>query len=1526
TTNEQIGNATRVNLAQGATLTLGGNETIGALSDKASPTATGTASVDLGSHTLRVNTTPDTLATTFSGVISGVDGQLTKTGAGSLTLGGVNTYTGSTTVSAGELALGTSNALNSASTLVVNGGTLNLGSNSSTVAGVSLQGGTLTGTSGVLASASAFDVRSGTVDAILDGASGAATAIGLTKTGIGTVTLNRANLYRGQTTISAGELALGTGNAINAASTLVVNGGTLNLGANANTVAGVSLQGGTLTGTSGVLTSASTFDVRSGSVDAILDGVSGATTAIGLTKTGAGTVTLNRANLYEGQTTVSAGVLALGTANAINPASTVVINGGTLNLGTNANTVAGVSLQGGTIAGTSGVLTSASTFDVQSGSVNAILDGVVAAGTPAIGLTKTGTGTVTLSRNNAYQGTTTVSDGRLALGTVNAIHPSGRLIVNGGTLDLGANASTLAGVSLQLGTITGTSGVLTSASTFDIQSGSVNAILDGVAVAAGTPAIGLAKTGASTAALNRANLYRGQTTISAGELALGTGNAINAASVLVVNGGTLNLGGNANTVAGVSLQGGTLTGTSGVLTSASTFDVRSGSVDAILAGAAVAAGAPAIGLSKTSAGTVTLNRANLYRGQTTVSAGELALGTGNAINPAGTLVVNGGTLNLGTNANTVAGVSLQSGSLTGTGGVLTSTTDFDVRSGSVSAVLAGSTPRIGLTKTTGGSVTLSAANTFTGTTDVSAGTLNLNHGSALANSAVSMGNTAGAVLNLLTDASVGSLSGGGASGGQVTLGTHTLSTGANNSSTTYSGVIAGSSGAVTKVGNGTLTLDSANTYGGHTLVNAGILAVAHASALGSATGVASGTSVADGAVLALGSVVLGGESLQLQGSGINNAGALVVTGTSRLDGPVVLAGSTTIGSKNALLINGLLSTAANVNGPVTLTKIDAGDLTVAGAGSSLGTSSSKGNLDVKDGRVILATPVQNVGTLSVASQKTLQLGRDASATDQTADTLDLSGNLTGTGVLTAGNYKLTNATVEVDLGPGNLTASGASQLAGTAAVGSATVADGTLTLGSAGRFTADPTVQVNSNATLITKGAESLASLNAAGSVNLGGDLTTSGDMRFSGAVTMDEQKGMTLTSGQRIEALNDGNRWGNSLTVTATGPVNLFAGRDAAGARTLTLGTLSLAQGGSINAGVLNLDGNVTVSGGVLQLVASAAATPAGDIIPAELQGKQTPAPEATLTPRQIVFASDVVRQQDGTRVLVSPGAQLKIQASGGGSVKLASVDNNFAGGLEVISGTANSAWTDRAFNPVINGRSEARSLQGRVQVNATELNVAGAGLEADVISLTSDSLTTAAGSVIAARLPYDPQGGPSRNLPALTLITTDAAHSQANGGRAPYGVGGGGEIAINVGNKAWATATRSGPNSGFVSVQRPGGNSAGSSALSVVLTGPQVGAGAYTFFTLGAGQDGSIPVFYNGLGTLTASEALAVGSTVSVAESARKERFDDAVRTENVAVRLRQGVIAEVGPGRPATQGSDGLRPPLPCQPASLSLSCEQ
>ena len=50
----------------------------------------------------------------------------------------------------------------------------------------------------------------------------------------------------------------------------------------------------------------------------------------------------------------------------------------------------------------------------------------------------------------------------------------------------------------------------------------------------------------------------------------------------------------------------------------------------------------------------------------------------------------------------------------------------------------------------------------------------------------------------------------------------------------------------------------------------------------------------------------------------------------------------------------------------------------------------------------------------------------------------------------------------------------------------------------------------------------------------------------------------------------------------------------------------------------------------------------------------------------------------------------------------------------------------------------------------------------------------------------------------------------------------------------------------------------------------------------------------------------------------------MEDAIRTENVARRVRAGVIAEVGPGRPATVGTQGIRVPQLCPAGAGSLLC--
>ena len=143
-----------------------------------------------------------------------------------------------------------------------------------------------------------------------------------------------------------------------------------------------------------------------------------------------------------------------------------------------------------------------------------------------------------------------------------------------------------------------------------------------------------------------------------------------------------------------------------------------------------------------------------------------------------------------------------------------------------------------LTKTGTGTLTLNSANTYTGTTTVSAGTLQAGivsvagvSGAFGLDSAVTLANTAGVFLDITGfNTQIGTLAGGGATGGTVTLGAATLTVN-EATATSYSGAImgtGGTAGTLFKKGVGTLSLDGVQTYGtlttdaGKTIVNSAV--------------------------------------------------------------------------------------------------------------------------------------------------------------------------------------------------------------------------------------------------------------------------------------------------------------------------------------------------------------------------------------------------------------------------------------------------------------------------------------------------------------------------------------------------------------------------------------------------------------------------------------------------------------------------------------------------------------------------------
>lgn len=313
--------------------------------------------------------------------------------------------------------------------------------------------------------------------------------------------------------------------------------------------------------------------------DVVVAGSIGGGGAGGFTKAGAGVLTLGAAASYQGVTTVTGGTLRLGLNQAV-PVGDLVVNNGTFDLQGFNVTMGRVTLAnaaGSAITGT-GVLTSNNNiFDVQRGSVSAVLAG-------SSTLVKTTNQTVVLSGNNTYTGVTEVRDGVLSFNSIGNVGagPSALgapvtaesaaikmgLGTTGGALNYtGAGHSTDRRIDLVGGAATsvvdadGTGAlVLTGnisaygvgAKALTLQGASAVGVVnrvDGDIQQLGSSSLGVNKSDANTWELNGNNTYTGTTNVNNGKLRLGHANALGSTS-----GGTSIAGGGVGS--GIVLFGG----------------------------------------------------------------------------------------------------------------------------------------------------------------------------------------------------------------------------------------------------------------------------------------------------------------------------------------------------------------------------------------------------------------------------------------------------------------------------------------------------------------------------------------------------------------------------------------------------------------------------------------------------------------------------------------------------------------------------------------------------------------------------------------------------------------------------------------------------------------------------------------------------------------------------------------------------------------------------------------------------------
>ena len=601
----------------------------------------------------------------------------------------------------------------------------------------------------------------------------------------GTIILAGNNTYTGGTILDYGTLTLGAAHALPSAGCLTVNYGTLDIGNFNATTGPVQVVNGNLSGNNGVL-SASSYEVLSGCATAILGG------GAALTKDTNGTVILYGNNTYAGDTTINAG--------------TLVFNGSTSGLGGNI-------INNGTLQFEVGIDTGNYNITYANGTTNAgspTSFGHVISGSGE--MIKSGSLTLALSGANTYTGKTTIFDGTINFGAINNFGANPNVILRGGTLQWSATSATVPDISSGLtfgpgvtstyygggggvifGVASGNNGGIFPNNVSSTTPGGGTIDLNGRAVTFAGSVSGNTDGTVMTSrpdgklTLAGANIFSNNLTLASGTLILANPLALQSCNLILnTDGGTLSFDNLASTAIGAlsgnepiilsNSSNGAVALTLGTYTSGNF--VESGTVyndNETFSGTFSGPGS----LIKTGSGQLTLTGSSTYTGGTVIdSGGGLQLGDGDTIGSvvgnATVGIVDNGVLAFTPNST----AQIYAGTISGSGTVRFQNINDD------------------------GNLTLAAANTYSGDTEVQGGTL------------IFTGDTAQLKGNLTSNEP---------SYNVFVVFDQDIDSNFNQTISI--------NGDLIKTGHGNLTLSGVNTFSGNTSINNGVLILGNPLAL-----------------------------------------------------------------------------------------------------------------------------------------------------------------------------------------------------------------------------------------------------------------------------------------------------------------------------------------------------------------------------------------------------------------------------------------------------------------------------------------------------------------------------------------------------------------------------------------------------------------------------------------------------------------------------------------------------------------------